>query len=146
MPQKIDDDDTRCAGSRRKRNGGGKGGNVSQVMVMKVISERIDDSMDEGCTEGIDKRVGEVVGEVCGDEVEDEVGWYVDEAIRCLCGCRAERGEMVCCDVCESCPHLRCMGRKKGVGILEGKKFVCYFCLSAFVMELRRDVKGLCNR
>ena len=32
---------------------------MSQVMVMKVISERIDDSMDEGCTEGIDKRVGE---------------------------------------------------------------------------------------
>ena len=39
--------------------------------------------------------------------------------------------------------HLRCMGMKEGMGILEGKKFVCHFCLSACVMELRWEVKGL---
>ena len=140
MPQKIDDDDKRCAG---KRDGGGKGGNVSQLMVMEGIGERIDDRINEGCTEGIDESVGEVVGEVCGDGVEDVVSWHVDEAIRYLCACRAERGEMVCCDVCESWSHLSCMGMKEGVGILEGKKFVCHFCLSACVMELRWEVKGL---
>ena len=50
---------------------------------------------------------------------------------------------MVCCDVCESWSHLSCMGMKEGVGILEGKKFVCHFCPSACVMELRWEVKGL---
>ena len=125
MPQKIDDDDKRCAG---KRDGGGKGGNVSQLIVMEGIGERIDDRINEGCTEGIDESVGEVVGEVCGDGVEDVVSWHVDEAIRYLCACRAERGEMVCCDVCESWPHLRCTGIKEGVGILERSLCVISVC------------------
>lgn len=96
-PQKIDDGDKRCAGSRSKRNGGGKGGNVNRVM----FGEGIDDRIDEGCAEGIDKQAGEVVSEVGGDGVEGVVGLPVDEAIRCFCAFRPERGEMVCCDVCE---------------------------------------------
>ena len=68
---------------------------MNQVMVKEGIGERMDDRVDEGCTEGIDERVAEVVGEACGDGVEDVAGWLVDEAIRCLCGCRAERGEIV---------------------------------------------------
>ena len=142
-PQKVDGDDKRCAGSRSKRDYGGKGGNLSQVMVREGIDERIDDRINEGCAEEIDERGGEVAGEVCGDAVEDVVGWHADEAIRCLCACRAERGEIVCCDVCESWSHVSCMGMKEGVGILEGKKFVCHFCLSAGVMQLCWEVKRL---
>ena len=64
-PQKTDDGDKRCAGSRSKS--GGKGGNVSRVMVREGIGEKIDDRIGEGCAEGIEARVGEVIGEVCGD-------------------------------------------------------------------------------
>ena len=53
------------------------------------------------------------------------------------------RREVKLSDVCECWSHLKCMGMKEGVGILEEKKFVCHFCLSACVMELRWEVKGL---
>ena len=63
-----------------------------------------------------------------------------DEAIRCLCACREEKGEMVCCDMCEGWSHLSCIGVKEGVGVMEGKEFVCYFCMSACLLALRREV------
>ena len=42
----------------------------------------------------------------------------IDEAIRCLCACKVDSGEMVCCDVCKECFHLRCIGMKEGVGVM----------------------------
>ena len=47
---------------------------------------------------------------------------------------------MVCCDVCEGWSHLRCMGMKEGVGLMEGKVFVCHFCLSKCLVSLRNEV------
>lgn len=116
---------------------------MSPVMVREGIGERVDDRINEGCAEGIEEGIGEVIAEVCGDGVEEVVGLPGDEVIRCLCACRVERSEMVYCDVCESWSNLRCVGMKEGVGIMEGKKFVCHFCLSPCVMELRWEVKGL---
>ena len=47
---------------------------------------------------------------------------------------------MVCCDVCEGWSHLRCMGMKEGVGLMDGKVFVCHFCLSKCLVSLRNEV------
>ena len=58
----------------------------------------------------------------------------IDEAIRCLCACKVDSGEMVCCDVCKECSHLRCIGMKEGVGVMQGKEFVCHFCVSACLL------------
>ena len=65
-----------------------------------------------------------------------------EEVIKCLCACRVEKGEMVCCDVCKSWSHLKCIGMKEGVKVIEGKEFVCYFCLSACLLALQREVGG----
>ena len=46
----------------------------------------------------------------------------VDETVRCLCTRRVEEGEMVCCDVCQRWSHLRCIGMKEGVEMIEGKE------------------------
>ena len=66
-----------------------------------------------------------------------------DEVVRCLCACREEKGEMVCCDVCEGWSHLSCIGFKEGVGMMEGKEFVCYFCMSSCLLALQREVAGV---
>ena len=63
--------------------------------------------------------------------------------ISCLCACREEKGEMVCCDVCEGWSHLSCLGMKEGVGVMEGKEFVCHFCMSACLLALQKEVVGL---
>ena len=49
----------------------------------------------------------------------------------------------MCCDVCEGWSHLRSMGMKEGVGVMEGKKFVCQFCVSACLLALKKEVGGL---
>ena len=49
-PQKTDDGDKRCAGSRSKS--GKMGRNVSRVMVRERIGEKIDDRIGEGCAKG----------------------------------------------------------------------------------------------
>ena len=40
---------------------------------------------------------------------------------------------MVQCEVCTGWFHLKCLRMKEGVGVLDGKAFVCCFCLSVSV-------------
>ena len=86
----------------------------------------------EGLGGGIDSGFGEGVG-------RSESA----EAITCLCDCKVEKGEMVCCDVCEGWSHLRCMAMKEGVGLMERKVFVCHFCLFKCLVSLRNEVGEL---
>ena len=62
------------------------------------------------------------------------------KSVECLSSCKVEKGEMVCCDLCEGWFHLECLGMKEGVGLLEGKDFVC---LSSCVLKLREQIVGL---
>ena len=50
---------------------------------------------------------------------------------------------MVCCNVCKSWSQLRCIGMKEGVEVMEGKEFMCYFCLSACLLTSQKEVGGL---
>ena len=95
--------------------------------------------------EGINGGLSEEIGEGLGGGIDSGVGEGVGRsesaaAITCLCDCKVEEGEMVCCDVCESWSHLRCTGMKEGVGLMEGKVFVCHFCLSKCLVSLRNEV------
>ena len=65
------------------------------------------------------------------------------KSVECLCSCKVDKGEMVCCDLCEGWFHLECLGMKEAVGLLEGKDFVCHFCLSSCVLKLREQIVGL---
>ena len=40
-------------------------------------------------------------------------------------------------------PPYSCLGMKEGVGVMEGKEFVCHFCMSACLLTLQREVVGL---
>ena len=151
LTQEADDGKKRCAGSKSKK--GAKGGG-------KKIDDGVGDRIDEGVVEGIDggvnERVGEEIDGGLGEGIGEGLGGGIDcgvgegvgrlesaEAITCLCDCKVEKGEMVCCDVCESWSHLRCMGMKEGVGLMEGKVFVCHFCLSACLLALQKEVREL---
>ena len=63
--------------------------------------------------------------------------------VRCFCNVRRETGEMVQCEVCAGWFHLKCLRMKEGVGVLNGRAFVCCFCLSMKVLELTRFVGEL---
>ena len=106
------------------------------------VVEGIDGGIDERVGEGIDGGFGEGIGEGLGGGIDGEgVGKSESaEAITYLCDCKVEKEEMVCCDVCEGWSHLRCMGMKGGVGLMEGKVFVCHFCLSKYLVNLRNEV------
>ena len=95
---------------------------------------------DGGLGEGIDEGLGGGIDSGGGDEVRRLES---AEVIMCLCDCKVEKGEMVCCDVCEGWSHLRCMGMKEGVGLMEGKVFVCHFCLSVCLLALQIEVREL---
>ena len=69
----------------------------------------------------------------CGSEGE----------VRCFCNSKREAGEMVQCEVCAGWFHLECLRMKEGVGVLDGRAFVCCFCLSAKVLELTKLVVEL---
>ena len=66
-----------------------------------------------------------------------------DGEVRCFCNSRREAGEMVQCEVCAGWFHLECLRMKEGVGVLDGRAFVCCFCLSAKVLELTKLVGEL---
>ena len=103
------------------------------------ISGRHDEGIDERVSEGLNVRIGEGIddGEVRnGVEQEMETS---NETIRCLCACKVESDEMVCCDVCKRCYHLRCIGMKEGVGMMEGKEFVCHYCVSACFLSIKKE-------
>ena len=163
VTQEADDGKKRCAGSKSKKGvkGGGKKieDGVSDGIgegVVNGVDERVGEGIDGGLDEGIDgpqsRKAGESGGakgvevlsgmeseaEMCGQKEEAS-----EEVIKCLCACRVEKGEMVCCDVCKSWSHLKCIGMKEGVKVIEGKEFVCYFCLSACLLALQREVGGL---
>ena len=66
-----------------------------------------------------------------------------NDEVRCFCNDKREIGEMVQCEMCVGWFHLECLRMKEGVGVLDGKTFVCCFCLSAKVLELTRLVGEL---
>lgn len=39
--------------------------------------------------------------------------------------------------------HYCFIGLKKGVGVMAGKEFVCYFCVSTCMLALEREVAGV---
>ena len=82
------------------------------------------------------------VSDSCCEEFKEGEGSEGGD-VRCLCARSVERGDMVCCDVCGGWSHLSCIGVKAGVSLLEGKDFVCFFCLSTCLLILRKEVGGL---
>ena len=66
-----------------------------------------------------------------------------DDEVRCFCNNKGRKVEMVQCEVCVGWFHLECLRMKEGVGVLDGKAFICCFCLSAKVLELTRLVGEL---
>ena len=63
-----------------------------------------------------------------------------NDEVRSFCNDKREIGEMVQCEVCVGWFHLECLRVKEGVGVLDGKTFVCCFYLSAKELELTRLV------
>ena len=63
--------------------------------------------------------------------------------VRCFCNDNREAGEMVQCEMCTGWFHVKCLRMKEGVGVLDGRAFVCCFCLSAKVLELTKLVGEL---
>ena len=45
--------------------------------------------------------------------------------------------------MCEGWSQLSCLGMKEGVGVMEGKEFVCHFCMSGCLLTLQKEVVGL---
>ena len=158
VTQGADDGKKRCAGSKSKKGAKGGGKKIEDGVsnrigegVVEGVDERVGEGIDGGLDEGIDglqsRKAGKSRGAkgmevLSGMESEAEMGRQEEEAseevIKCLCACRVEKGEMVCCDVCKSWSHLKCIGMKEGVKVIEGKEFVCYFCLSACLLALQR--------
>ena len=108
-----------------------------------MIGERIEGRIGEVIKGRVDERIEVRIDERIGEGIEGRVDERVKEVIRCLCACREEKGEMVCCDVCEGWSHLSCLGMKEGVGVMEGKEFVCHFCMTACLLALQKEVVGL---
>ena len=92
--------------------------------------------------DGSKSKKEEQIGERSGGD-DDSGGAVEDEVIKCLCASSVEKGEMVCCEICEGWSHLSCMGMKERVGLMEGKVFVCHFCVSAHMIALRKELGGL---
>ena len=122
-------------------------------MQRKSTRIRAHKSNDEGKSRGgsrsrREERIGErnfYFGERNDERNDDPRGArsLEDEVVKCLCACSVEKGEMVSCDICKGWSHLRCLGMKEEEGLMEGKVFVCYFCLSAHMMELRKELGAL---
>ena len=51
--------------------------------------------------------------------------------------------EKWCAVMCQGWSHLRGIGMKEGVGVMERKEFACHFCLSACLLALRKEVMEL---
>ena len=77
------------------------------------IEKRIDERVNERFGEGIEKRIDEGISE--------KISEGGDEVVRCHCACTDESGEMMCCDVCGGWSHLKCIGVKEGVRVMEGR-------------------------
>ena len=67
------------------------------------------------------------------------------KVVKCFCGIEKESGEMVECEVCAGWYHLKCLKMREGIGLLEGKSFVCCFCLATKVLSLSETVIELQN-
>ena len=103
--------------------------------------EKTVDGIEERVEGGVHERIEVRIGERTKREHQREK--TCDGSVRCICACNMEKGEMVCCDMCEGWTHLRCLGMKEGVGGMVGKEYVCYFCVSACLLAPRREVEGL---
>ena len=103
--------------------------------------EKTVDGIEERVECGVDERIEVSIGErTKGEDQREET---CDGNVRCICACNMEKGEMVCCDMCEGWTHLSCLGMKEGVGGMVGKEYVCHFCVSSCLLALRREVEGL---
>ena len=54
--------------------------------------------------------------------------------------------EKYCAVMCQRWSHLRCIGMKEGVVVMERKEFVCHFCMSACLLTLQKEVRELKKR
>ena len=137
--------DGRTAEGVEKKSGDGIGTKIASKIggqLEEVVDGVVGEGVDYVSDEGTDGRSGD--GKVSlVKEGEPGLGETRDEAIRCLCTREVESGEMVCCEICEGWSHIRCLGMKEDAGVMEGKSFVCYFCLSACLVQLRKEVGGL---
>ena len=139
--------------------GGSKRGLMtgSRGRIDEGIGERIDERIGDGIEGRVDERIEERIGKGIEGRVDERIAGKIDErieggnqreetsdgSVRCICACNVEKGEMVCCDICEGWTHLKCIGMKEGVGGMEGEEYVCHFCVSACLLALRREVEGL---
>ena len=152
----------RANGGISERVDGGIGERIDGGIGERVdgeLSEKVDGGMGEridgGNGERVDGRIGEKVHRGIGERVSERIDGSVkggidkmagDKAVRCLCTSRVKEGEMVCCDVCQGWSHLRCIGIKEGVRVMEGKEFVCHFCLLACLLALQKEARELEKR
>ena len=95
------------------------------------------------------KKKSEVIGEKkdgsCEVPPSEESERGSAGEVPCFCNDNREAGEMVQCEMCTGWFHLECLRMKEvvHVGVLDGRAFVCCFCLSAKVLELTKLVGEL---
>ena len=115
-------------------------------MIEGMIEGETGEGVGEVATGERSDRIGkgteDRVGDICCEDVKEGEGSKSGD-VRCLCARSVERGDMVCCDVCGSWSHLSCIGVKAGVSLMEGKDFVCFFCILTCLLALRKEVGGL---
>ena len=63
---------------------------------------------------------------------------HSDGEVRYFCNSQREAGEMVQCEVCAGWFYLECPRMKEAVGVLDGRAFICCFCLPVEVLELTK--------
>ena len=128
---------TNCSKQKAQRKSTRKSGQKAVQKNREKTVDGIEDRVEGGVDERIEVRIGERT------KREHQRENTCDGSVRCICACNMEKGEMVCCDMCEGWTHLRCLGMKEGVGGMVEKEYVCYFCVSACLLVLRREVEGL---
>ena len=146
LTQKRDGGDKSSAKVKNRKNGKKSVGKRIGDGIEDMIEGEIGEGVGEVAAGGRSDRIGEGtedrVGDSCCEDVKEGEG-SEDGDVRCLCARSVERGDMVCCDVCGSWSHLSCIGVKAGVSLMEGKDFVCFFCISTCLLALRKEVGGL---
>ena len=146
LTQKRDGGDKSSSKVKNRKNGkksvGKRIGDGIEDMIEGEIGEGVGGVAAGGRSDGIGEGTEDRVGDSCCEDVKEGEG-SEDGDVRCLCARSVERGDMVCCDVCGSWSHLSCIGVKAGVSLMEGKDFVCFFCISTCLLALRKEVGGL---
>ena len=137
----IDGRATEGAGERTAEGIGRRIGGKLEEGTGGVVGEGADRKSDAGIDGRMEERLNGGRGDGKMSPVkEGEPEETSDKVIRCFCTREVESGKMVCCEVCEGWLHIRCLGMKEDAGVMEGKAFVCYFCLSVCLVQMRREV------